>query len=181
MSRQIDPFSLAVPVDKTDHILGPHTAKVTLVEYGDYECPNCNQAYPAVKLLLKHFEHQMRFVYRHFPLIEVHPHAELAAEAAEAAGAQHKFWPMHDLLFGHRGHLKREDLRHCAEQLELDLERFDYELNDQVYRQRVNEHVDGGKLSGVRGTPTFFLNGKTVDVSFGLEHLRQAVEEALRS
>jgi len=180
MSRQIAPFTLAVPVDKTDHILGPHTAKVTLVEYGDFECPNCNQAYPAVKLLLKHFEPQIRIVFRHFPLTEVHPHAQMAAEAAEAAGAQHKFWPMHDLLFERRGHLRREDLRHCAEQIELDLERFDYEINDQVYRQRVNEHIDSGKLSGVRGTPTFFLNGNTVDVSFGLEHLRQAVEGALR-
>src|SRR6266852_823395 len=94
------PFTLAVPVNHTDHILGPISAKVTVVEYGDFECPSCGQAYPAVKMLLKHFGDRMRFVYRHFPLVEVHPHAELAAEAAEAAGAQHKFWQMHEHIDG---------------------------------------------------------------------------------
>jgi len=178
MSRNPDPHDLAVSVDSTDHVLGPETARVVVVEYGDFECPNCAQAYPAVKMLLKHFEHRVRFVFRHFPLTEVHPHAELAAEAAEAAGAQHKFWPMHDLLFQHQTHLKPQDLRRYAEELELDLERFDYELRDQVYRQRVNEHVDGGRRSGVRGTPTFFVDGGIVDVSFGFDHLFQAVDAA---
>jgi protein-disulfide isomerase len=181
MNRQSETFTLAIPVTRTDHIFGSEAARVTLVEYGDFECPNCGQAYPAVKMLLKHFGHRARFVFRHFPLTEVHPHAELAAEAAEAAGAQHKFWPMHDLLFEQQRHLKLKDLRHCAEQLELDLERFDYELNDQVYRQRVNEHVQGGERSGVRSTPTFFVNGAIVDVSFGLDHLFQAVETSLRA
>jgi protein-disulfide isomerase len=180
MNRHSKTFTLAVPVNQTDHFVGPESARVTLVEYGDFECPNCGQAYPAVKMLLKHFEHRVRFVFRQFPLTEVHPHAELAAEAAEAAGAQHKFWPMHDLLFEHQRHLKPKDLRHYAEQLELDLERFDYELNDQVYRQRVNEHAQGGERSGVRGTPTFFVNGEIVDVSFGFDHLFQAVETGLR-
>jgi protein-disulfide isomerase len=179
MSQHTDPYTLAVPVDKTDHILGPATAKVVVVEYGDFECPNCAQAYPAVKLLLKRFEHRVCFVFRHFPLTEVHPHAELAAEAAEAAGAQHKFWPMYDLLFTHQTHLKLHDLRSYAEQIELDLERFDYELNDQVYRQRVNEHVEGARRSSVHATPTFFVNGELCDASYGLELLFKVVERAL--
>ena len=127
----------------------------------------------------KRFEHRVRFVFRHFPLTDVHAHAELAAESAEAAGAQHKFWPMYALLFEHQHELKLKDLRRYAAQLELDLERFDYELGDQVYRQRVNEHIDGARRSGVRQTPTFFVNGVITDVSFGLEHLYQAVEKAL--
>jgi len=179
MNQRAEPFALAVPVNHTDHILGPDTARVTLVEYGDFQCPNCGQAYPAVKLLLKHFEDRVRFVFRHFPLTEVHPHAQLAAEASEAAGAQQKFWPMYALLFEHQLELKLKDLRRYAEQLELDLERFDYELDDQVYRQRVNEHVDGARRSGARLTPTFFVNSVITDASFGLEHLFQAVEKAL--
>jgi len=170
---------LAVPVSHGDHILGPETARITLVEYGDFECPNCGQAYPAVKILRKHFGERMRFVFRHFPLREVHPHAELAAEAAEAAGAQNKFWPMHDLLFENQLHLKAKSLRRCAEQAEVDLERYDYEMNDHVYLQRVQEHIDSGTRSGVRATPTFFVNGILHDVSFGLEHLRQAIEAEL--
>jgi len=179
VNRHTEPFTLAVPVNSTDHIVGPETARVTLVEYGDFECPNCAQAYPAVKLLLQRFEPRVRFVFRHFPLTEVHAHAELAAEAAEAAGAQHRFWPMHALLFEHQLELKPNDLRGYAQQLELDLERFDYELKDQVYRQRVAEHVDSARRSGARVTPTFFINGAIVDVSFGLEHLFQAVEKEL--
>src|SRR5256885_12718654 len=93
------PFTLAVPVNATDHVLGPASAKVTIVEYGDFECPSCGQAYPAVKMLLKRFGDRVRFVFRNFPLVEVHPHAEFAAEAAEAAGAQHQFWGVPDLLF----------------------------------------------------------------------------------
>ena len=176
---QTDPFTLAVPVNSSDHILGSDAARVTLVEYGDFQCPNCGQAYPAMKLLLKRFEQRVRFVFRHFPLTEVHAHAELAAEAAEAAGAQHKFWAMYALLFEHQTELKLRDLRRYAQQIELDLERFDYELGDQVYRQRVNEHIDGARRSGVRQTPTFFVNGVITDVSFGLEHLSQAIEKTL--
>jgi protein-disulfide isomerase len=123
----------------------------------------------------------MRFAFRHFPLTEVHPHAELAAEAAEAAAAQHKFWPMHDLLFEHQSHLKLRNLREYAQRIELDLERFDYELADQVYRQRVNEQVAGARLSGVRGTPTFFVDHALVDVSFGMEHLIEAIDARLRA
>jgi protein-disulfide isomerase len=170
---------LAVKVSHSDHILGAESARVTLVEYGDFECPNCGQAYPAVKILRKHFGARMRFVFRHFPLREVHPHAELAAEAAEIAGAQHKFWPMHDLLFENQLHLKAKSLRRYAEEARLDLERYDYEMSDHVYLQRVQEHIDGGTRSGVRSTPTFFINGVVHDVSFGLEHLQRALEAEL--
>ena len=162
-----------------DHILGPETARITLVEYGDFECPNCGQAYPAVKILRKNFGDRMRFVFRHFPLREVNPHAELAAEAAETAGAQNKFWPMHDLLFENQLHLKAKSLRRYAEEAKVDLERYDYEMNDHVYLQRVQEHIDSGTRSGVRATPTFFVNGTLHDVSFGLEHLQQAIETEL--
>jgi protein-disulfide isomerase len=178
-NRTPEPIDLTVPINRTDHILGPETARVVVVEYGDFECPSCGQAYPAMKLLLKHFEHRIRFAYRHFPQTEVHPHAQSAAEAAEAAGAQHKFWPMYDALFEHQLHLKPKDLRRYAETLELDLERFDFELGDQVYRQRVNEHAESGRNSGVRGTPAFFINGAIVDVSFGVEHLFEAVQQRL--
>jgi len=177
--QQSRPFSIAVPFNPTDHVLGPASAKVSIVEYGDFECPSCRQAYPAVKMLLKRFGDRVRFAYRHFPLLEVHPHAELAAEAAEAAGAQHKFWQMHDLLFEHQQHLKASDLRQYALQAELDLDRYDYEMKEHLYLQRVHEHIDGGAKSGVRSTPGFFVNGVVEDVSFGLERLYQAVETAL--
>jgi protein-disulfide isomerase len=173
------PFTLAVPPNHADHVLGPASAKVTVVEYGDFECPSCGQAYPAVKILLERFRDRVRFVFRHFPLVAVHPHAELAAEAAETAGAQHKFWEMHDLLFQHQMHLKAGSLRQYALQAELDLERYDYEMKDHVYLQRVHEHIDGGAKSGVRSTPGFFVNGAVQDVSFGLEHLYHAVEVRL--
>jgi len=181
MSQPVEPFTLSIPVGGTDHVLGPGAARVVVVEYGDFECPSCGQAYPAVKQLLRHFEHRVRFAYRHFPLIEVHPYAQLAAEAAEAAGAQQRFWQMHDALFEHQSQLKAKDLHRYAEGFGLDLERFDYELGDQVYRQRVNEHVEGGRLSGVRFTPTFFVDGSIVDVSFGLDRLFAAVQARLSS
>jgi protein-disulfide isomerase len=179
MNQHPGSIMLAVPVSHLDHILGAETARVTLVEYGDFECPNCGQAYPAVKILLRHFGERLRFVFRHFPLREVHPHAELAAEAAEAAGAQRKFWRMHDLLFENQLHLKAGNVRRYAEDSDLDLERYDYEMNDHVYLQRVHEHIDGGVRSRVRATPTFFVNGVFHDVSFGLEHLQQAIEAEL--
>jgi protein-disulfide isomerase len=169
---------LAVAVSEADHVLGPSSARVTLVEYGDFECPNCKQAAPAVKLLLQRFPGRVRFVYRHFPLEGVHPHALHAALAAEAAGGQGKFWQMHDLLFENQTHLKPHQIRNYAERLELDLARYDAEMADQRYLQRVREHIEGGERSGVRATPAFFVNGKIHDVSFGLHSLIEAVEAA---
>jgi protein-disulfide isomerase len=166
---------LTLPVTPTDHATGPAHAPVTVVEYGDFECPNCKQAAPAVKLLLNRFEPKVRLVFRHFPLEEVHPHAVLAAEAAECAGAQNKFWQMHDLLFEHQPHLKLNDLRSYAERLALDLERFDSEMRDHLYLQRIREHQASARASGARSTPTFFVNGRLQDVSFRIEALFDAV------
>jgi protein-disulfide isomerase len=177
---QHEPIDLTEPVSKVDHVIGPHQAAVTLIEYGDFECPNCKQAAPVVKLMLEHFAGRIRFVYRHFPLEQVHPHALLAAEAAEGAGGQGQFWQMHDLLFVNQPHLKRKQLLTYAEQLELDMTRYTAELDDHVHLQRVREHLSSGQASGVRATPTFFLNGKIQDVSFGLQSLEQAIEAALK-
>ncbi|HEU4627686.1 MAG TPA: DsbA family protein [Steroidobacteraceae bacterium] len=174
-----DRFHLTVPVTATDHTLGPEHAPVTVVEYGDFECPNCKQAAPAVELLLERFEEKVRFAYRHLPLVDVHPHAMAAAQAAECAGEQGKFWEMHDLLFAHQDHLGSKALHGYAEQLGLDMARFTAEMDDEVYLQRVREHIHSGLASGVRGTPGFFVNGAIQDVSFGIRSLFDAVEAAL--
>jgi protein-disulfide isomerase len=173
-------FELAVAVNSSDHRLGPSHAALTLVEYGDFECPNCKQAAPAVKLLLERFRGRVRLIWRHFPLEEVHPHALQAALASEVAAAQGKFWPMHDLLFDNQRHLKLPQLRGYAERLELDMVRYDADMSDTVYLQRVREDIEGGARSGVRSTPTFFLNGVIQDVSFGLERLFENAESELR-
>ena len=173
------PLDLALPVSATDHALGPEHAPVTVVEYGDFECPNCKQAAPAVEILLRDFEEQVRFVYRHYPLEQVHPHALSAAEAAECAGAQGKFWEMHAQLFAHQSHLDAKHLRGYAEDLGLDMARFVADMDDEVYLQRVREHLDSGRRSGVRGTPGFFVNGRITDVSFGFQNLFDATRAAL--
>src|SRR5438876_2538568 len=126
------PFELAVPLGAVDHMLGASHAPVTVVEYGDFECPNCKQAAPAVKMLLHHFAGKLGFVFRHFPLEGVHPHALQAALAAETAGGQGKFWPMHDLLFENQSHLKAHQLRGYARRLELDMVRYDGDMEDTV-------------------------------------------------
>ena len=174
---------LSPPDAATDHILGPTTATppgtVSLIEYGDFECPYCAQAYPAVKIILERFGSRLQFVYRHFPQREIHPRAEAAAEAAEAAGAQGQFWAYHDLLYTHHRHLDPEHLQAHARLLGLDMARFQSEIDDTVYRQRVQEHLASGQSAGVRATPTFFVNGRVVDVSFGTQHLEDAIAAAL--
>ncbi|MHB8813119.1 MAG: DsbA family protein [Steroidobacteraceae bacterium] len=173
-------IDLAVPIDATDHVIGPEHAPVTVVEYGDFECPNCKQAAPAVKLLLERFSERVRFIYRHFPQETLHPHALRAAETAECAAGQGRFWPMHDLLFANQDHLQGKHLRRYAEQLGLDMARYDAEMDDEVYLQRIREHIDGGLKSHLRSTPGFFVNGIIVDVSFGLRSLFDATEAALK-
>jgi protein-disulfide isomerase len=172
-------FHLVDPVVPTDHALGPDHAPVTVVEYGDFECPHCKQASGTVKLILASFDQQVRFVFRHFPLEGVHPHAMHAAQAAECAGDQGKFWEMHDLLFAHQPHFKLPQLLQYAQSLGLDMARFTAEMDDEIYLQRVREHQRGGDASGVRATPTFFVNGTLVDVSYGLRALLEAVEAIL--
>ncbi len=170
------PVDLAVPVEHTDHTLGADHAPVTVVEYGDFECPNCKQAAPAVKLLLQRFPERVRFAFRHFPLEGLHPRALAAAEAAECAGAQGKFWQMHDLLFENQDHLLAKHLHGYAARLQLDMALFTAETDDHVYLQRVREHIESGRRSHVRATPGFFVNGRIVDVSFGLRSLTEAVQ-----
>ena len=172
-------FDLAAPVEAADHVIGASHAPVTIVEYGDFECPTCKQAAPALKLLLERFAGRTRAVFRHFPVEEMHPHALAAAQAAECAGAQGKFWEMHDLLFANQEHLKINQLRSYAQQLQLDMARFTAEMDDEVYLQRIREHMEGARRSSVRGTPAFFVNGKLQDVSFGMRALFDAVETAV--
>ena len=173
-------IQLTVPVNDIDHVRGPKHAPVTIVEYADFECPNCKQAAPVVKLLLERFGDRVRYAYRHFPLEGVHPHAMHAAQASEAANGQGKFWQMHDLLFEHQNHLKLPQLHSYAEKLELDMARYTGEMDDEVYLQRVREHMEGASQSGVRATPTFFINGVIHDVSFGVHSLVDGVEAALK-
>jgi protein-disulfide isomerase len=172
-------IDLVVPLDAVDHVLGPSHAPVVVVEYGDFECPSCKIAAPAVKVMLERFQNKVRFGFRHFPLEQAHPHALLAAEAAECAGGQGKFWEMHDLLFANQAHMKPRHLQGYAEQLGLDMARYIAEIDDHVYLQRVREHMEGGRRSRVRSTPGFFVNGSIQDVSFGMHGLLDAVEAAL--
>ena len=173
------PGELAAPVNERDHVFGAEHAPVIVIEYGDFECPTCKQA-AAVRHLLSHrAPGRVQFVFRHFPIEEFHPHALLAAEAAECAGAQGKFWEMHDLLFENQLHLKVKQLHGYAKRLELDMNRYDAEMEDHVYVQRVREHIESGERSHVRSTPAFFVNGRLRDVSFGLESLLLAVDAAL--
>jgi protein-disulfide isomerase len=162
----------------SDHWAGAAHAKVLLLEYGDYECASCSAAEPLTEHLVKTFGAHLRFVYRHFPLGE-HPHAERAAEAAEAAAAQDKFWLMHHLLFTHWEHLAPDDLKRYAQMAGLDMPRFNVAMAERTYRARVQEHRDSGEAIGLHGLPTFFVDGARVDVSFGPDHLERAVRAAL--
>jgi protein-disulfide isomerase len=157
---------LTPPVNANDHSIGPDDAPVTLVEYGDYECPYCGMAHPIVKRAQRELGSQLRFVFRHFPLGESHPHARIAAEAAEAAGAQGKFWEMHDTLFENQEALEVEDLIGYAKSLGLDTVKFARDLEAGTYTKRVRDDFRSGVKSGVNGTPTFFMNGARYDGSW---------------
>jgi len=172
------PATLAIPPEPTDHSLGAEHARVIVIEYGDFECPNCKMAAHTPTLLLDTYPGKVRFIYRHFPLVEAHPHASMAAEASEAAAAQGKFWPMHDLLFQNQAHLKDKDLNRYAARAELDLVRYSAEMDDHIYLQKVREHIEGGRRSHIRATPAFFINGVLQDVSFGMQALHDAVAAA---
>jgi protein-disulfide isomerase len=172
---------LSMPVSEDrDHIQGPADAAVTLVEYGDYECPYCGAAYPVIKQVQARMGERLRFVFRNFPITTSHPHAEQAAEAAEAAAAQGRFWPMHDLLYENQKNLGDRDLRAYAERLGLDVELFDTELAGHVHAARVRDDFMSGVRSGVNGTPTFYINGVRHDDSYELDTLLAALEGGLR-
>jgi len=180
MNPQAHAVTLVVPPEPTDHSLGGEHARVTLVEYGDFECPSCRVAVTTPKLLLDRFPNKVRFIYRHFPLQEAHPHALMAAEVSEAAAAQGRFWAMHDLLFQNQGHLKDRDLYRYAGELGLDLARYTAEMDDHIYLQKVREHAEGGRRSHIRATPTFFVDGVAHDISYGMQGLHDAIAAAVR-
>ena len=169
---------LVLPVGRRDHVMGPENAPVTLVEYGDYECPYCAAARLILLKVQKVMGDRLRFVFRHFPLTEIHPNAEAAAEAAEAAGAQDQFWEMHNLLYENQQMLDRQHLVGFAEQLQLDTVRFARELQQHVHHDRVRQDFTSGVRSGVNGTPTFFINGMRHDGSWELDSLLEALERA---
>jgi protein-disulfide isomerase len=171
--------TLKVAVTSKDHAQGDPEAPVTLVEYGDYECPHCGRAYPIVKQLQKHFGKRLRFVFRNFPLNQSHPHAEGAAESAEFAAAHRKFWQMHDLLFENQERLSDVLYLEIAKSLGLEALDLRKALETSEFAERVRSDFTGGVHSGVNGTPTFFVNGKRHDASFAYEDLTEAINSEL--
>jgi protein-disulfide isomerase len=171
---------LRVPVTDRDHIQGHADAALTLLEYGDYECPHCGRAYPIVKEIQRVFGDRLRFCFRNFPLSQSHPHAQHAAEAAEIAGEMGQFWPMHDMLFENQDKLRDSSLVEHATELGLDQEAFQRKLGAHEAEPRVREDFVGGVKSGVNGTPSFFINGVRYDEPWDLETLSEALERWMK-
>jgi protein-disulfide isomerase len=171
---------LLVPVSERDHIRGQANASVTLVEYGDYQCPYCGLAHPIIDEIRRELGDGLRFVFRNFPLSEVHPHAEHAAEIAEAAGTHHKFWEMHDMLYAHQHALDDQHLAEYVTLLGVPTSEVKRALAQHVYADRVREDFMSGVRSGVNGTPTFFINGLRHDGSYDHDTLRTAISDAVR-
>jgi protein-disulfide isomerase len=177
MTPDADVPELSPPVSARDHAQGPADAAVTLVEYGDFECPHCGRAHPIIRMVQKHFAKRLRFVFRNFPIGTIHPHAQKAAEAAEAAGAQGKFWEMHETLYEHQHALDDGHLAKYADALKLDRARFDREMAAGAHSGRVREDFLSGVRSGVNGTPTFFIDGLRYDGSWDPESLIAVLEK----
>jgi protein-disulfide isomerase len=170
---------LTLPISaERDHMQGPADAPLNLLEYGDYQCPYCGAAYPIVKEVQARLGDRLLFVFRNFPITTSHPHAEQAAEAAEVAGSQGRFWEMHDVLYENQARLSDADLHGYAEQLGLDVAAFDDDLSRHVQAERVREDFMSGVRSGVNGTPTFYVNGVRHDGSYELDSLLAALEDA---
>lgn len=169
---------LASPVGKRDHFLGSPSAPVTLVEYGDFECLHCSQAYSVVREIRELVGDRLRLVFRNFPITTIHPRAQSAAEAAEAAGSQGRFWQMHDALFEHQTQLSGRHLRHYASQSGLDMDRFNREMTTQAWAPSVRQQFLGGVRSGVNETPTFFINDVRYMGVVDVPSLRRAIENA---
>ena len=157
---------LLLPLNHTDHLLGPSTASIELVAYLNFECQDSRQAFNVAQALMGIYPNKVRFALRHFPLMTDHSHAQIAAESTEVAGAQDKFWAMTEMLFAHQRDLSSRDLRHYAIHVGLDMERYDYEMSRRVYFQRIREQFETGFRSQVRATPTLFINGEVLDTSF---------------
>jgi protein-disulfide isomerase len=173
------PVRLATPVTSEDHAQGPLNAEVTLVQYGDYECPYTRMSRHSVHTLQREYPDNLRFIFRHFPLEEIHPHARTAAAAAEAAGAQGAFWAMHEYLFEHQKALEEGDLHRYAIDLELQPDRFESDRTSPEVARRIERDLASGERSGVQGTPTFYMNGIRHDGSYEVDSLRSAIAAAL--
>ena len=173
---------LTVPVNiGSDHIRGSvNNAPITLVEYGDYECPYTGMAYPIVKELIRQFgDDKIYFVFRNFPLSDIHPHAQHAAEAAESAAAQDKFWEMHDYLFEHQKALDDGHLLEYAKKIGLDTYKFKHDMSKRAYASSIEESLKGGIDSGVEGTPTFFVNGVQYEDSWDFKTFSETLKRYL--
>lgn len=170
---------LTVPITAEDHAQGPEDADVTLVEYGDYECPHCGRAYPIVQQVQRKFGERLRFVFRNFPLGQMHPHAEAAAEVAEFAGAHGKFWEMHDRLFENQERLGEGLFLELGKELRLSTTAMRQALEQRTFQARVRADFTGGIRSGVNGTPTFFINGLRHNGSFDFDALVWAIQQAI--
>ena len=163
-------MKLAIPVNEHDHSIGPADALVTVVNYGDYECPDCHRRHREAEKMFDQLVNSVRFVYRHFPLINVHPHALRAAEAAEAASAQGKFWEMHRHLYTQHDKLEDKHLRHYAKEIGLDVDRFDREMAADSYKAQILDSYNNSIIYGISGAPTTFINGELYAMS-GVELL----------
>jgi protein-disulfide isomerase len=181
MSAGTGQARLVLPVGPRDHIQGPESAWVTLVEYGDYQCPYCGQAYPIVQEIQRRLGPRLRFAFRNFPIGTSHPNAPMAAEAAEAVGAQGKFWEMHDMLYEHQAAIEERHLVGYARDLAVDVRKFESDLEQHTFQPRVQEDFMSGVRSGVNGTPTFYINGLRHDASYDLPILLRAVESQITS
>lgn len=173
------PVRLNPPVGRRDHIQGYDHALVTLVEYGDFQCSTCGRTFPLIQQLQIKFGNLLRFVFRHFPLRQAHPNAELAAQASEAASAQGKFWEMHSLFYQNQFALRKEDILQFAEQLELDLEEFSSALEQKTFAKRVSEDFRSGVRSGVNATPTLFINGYRYDGMLDFDEISNSIQEEI--
>ena len=162
-----------------DHQIGKASAPVILVEYGDYQCSHCGLAYPLIKKLMREFSSELLFVFRNFPLQQSHPAAMIAAQAAEAAALQGKFWEMHDLIYEHQDELDQDNLIYFAETLDLNVQKFNNDLNNQSVLSKIDNDFESGVRSGVNGTPTFFINENRLDsYDESYESLAEAVRNA---
>jgi protein-disulfide isomerase len=172
--------TLKIPVTAFDHIQGNEYAPITLVEYGDYECSSCGEAYPVIKQIQEHFGHQLRFVFRNFPRKEVHPNAELAAETAEFAAVHYRFWEAHDMLFENQKKFDFSFMLELVETLNLPVEEFSQSIESSRFVDKIQTDFVGGLASGVKKTPRFFINGRRHNGSFAYEDLEYTIEQLLQ-
>jgi protein-disulfide isomerase len=170
---------LKPPVNEQDHMNGNPDSKIILVEFGDFQCPHCRAAYPILKKMEGIYKDRMNFVFRHFPLAELHPYAQAAAVASEAASNQGKFWQMHDLIFENQPSLGLEMLLQLAESLKLNMKTFQHDFKDPKLMKKVEENFESGIISGVNGTPSFYINGAKYNESYDFTSLSHAIDQVL--